>query len=424
MARTHTAHVTAATIALTLAASPPAGADGARPPPPPAVTAPPTDTTPPAKPPARFYGVVRPAMVVANGLESFGFANLAAPTAAANPVVNPAPDQLGASYQIMQTRFGVVVGEGWPARATIEVDFVHLDQSSPTTAAYPRVRQAFAEWQPADGHRVLVGQTWDLFAPLNTHSFDLIANLFQAGNAGYIRQEAVYLRATERAEYGVAVGLPGTNNGSSLSAVEYNLVPTVAVRAAVRRAGVGQLGAAAIASSVRFDGMAGADDSYRAAYGASAFGEHTGRALELRGEAFAGVNLANLGVIALGQGSADASVVEAGGWLSARLALSPSHAAHAIAGAGAVLTPGRLQLGYAPAVADGKPQRLAGNGPGIERNLVGRLGYTVSPGAGISFMAEPFVMFTRHKLAAADRATGVEPDRVGYGVQVGGQYRF
>jgi hypothetical protein len=420
MCNLHHAALSVSAVAVLAASSTPAFADAAAPAP---VTAAPASTTPPAKPTARFYGIVRPAMVVANGLESFGFANLAAPTAAANPVLNTSPDQLGTSYQIMQTRFGVVVGEGWPARATIEVDFVHLDQSSPTTSAYPRVRQAFAEWQPADGHRVVVGQTWDLFAPLNTHSFDLIANLFQAGNSGYIRQEAVYLRTTEHAEVGVALGLPGTNNGASLSSVEYNLVPTLALRAGLRRVGVGQIGAAVIGSAVRFDDMTGGDDTYRAAYGGSLFAERTGPALELRAEAFSGVNLANLGVIALGQGSADDSIVEAGGWLSARMALSTAHAVHVVAGAGAVLTPDALPPGYA-AMTDGKPQRIAGNGPGIERNVVGRLGYTVSPGAGLSFMAEPFVMFTRHQLAPADRATGVEPDRVGYGLQVGGQYRF
>jgi hypothetical protein len=412
----HRTQISAPAIAILLALGAPAIGDTAAPVQPPV-------TAPPAKPAARFYGLVRPAMVVANGLESFGFANLAAPTAAANPILNTSPGQLGTSYQVMQTRFGVVVGEGWPARATIEVDFVHLDQSSPTTAAYPRVRQAFAEWEPAEGHRLVVGQTWDLFAPLNTHSFDLIANLFQAGNSGYIRQEAVYLRTTERAEVGVALGLAGTNNGSSLSSVEYNLVPTLALRAGVRRAGAGQAGAALIASAVRFEGMAGADDTYRAAYGGSLFAERTDAALELRGEVFAGVNLANLGVLALGQGSANDSIAEAGGWLSAKRAVSPAHSAHAIAGAGVVLTPDALPPGYGP-TTDGKPQRIAGNGPGIERNLVGRIGYTVSPGAGLSFMAEPFVMLTRHKLAPADRAAGAEPDRVGYGVQIGGVYRF
>jgi hypothetical protein len=388
-----------------------------------APAAPGSGTNSAGKPALRAYGIVRPAIIVANGLESFGFATFGAPTAAVNPVFNPSAKDIGLSYQIMQTRFGAVIGEGYPARATVEVDFLHLDQSSPTVAAYPRVRQAFAEWHPDEGHKVVVGQAWDLFAPLNTHTYNLVANNFLAGNSGFIRQQLSYLRTSGSYEAGLSLGLQGANNGAALSNVEYSLMPTVAARAGVRSGSAASLLVSAIGTRLRFDEV-GKPDSYRLAMGAAVSGELTQGRFNLRAETYAGSNLANIGLLTLGQGWAGGSVREAGGWLSTKYGFTGVHAVYLVAGGAQILDDERARVGYTPAGMDKAAARVAANGPGITRNLVGRIGYVATPGAGFSFLLEPFMMLTRHKLHSTDLEAGTEGARVGYGIEAGGLYQF
>ena len=114
----------------------------------------------------KVYGLVKPTIIVGNGAESYGFSNYSAITAAANPLFFPNPDDLSLSFQAAQSRFGVLVGESLPARATIELDFIHFDQSSPVQGAFPRVRLAFVDWNMNENNRLVLGQNWDLFSPL------------------------------------------------------------------------------------------------------------------------------------------------------------------------------------------------------------------------------------------------------------------
>jgi len=384
-----------------------------------------TTAAAPATAPAvlRPYGIIRPAVVFGNGLESFGFNNFAAPTAAANPVFNATPDDVGMSFQVMQSRFGVVIGEGYPARATLEIDFVHLDQSSPITAAYPRVRQVFFEWLPREQDRLVVGQTWDLFAPLNTPSFDLVANMYLAGNAGFMRPQAMYVRTTERFEYGAALGLQGPNNAAGLASVEYSVAPTVAARAGIRAEKQGSLLASVIGTRIRL-GEAPAMRRWRWAYGGALSGEGTVGPFNVRAEGYAGTNLGNLGLLTLTQGSVVASVSEMGAWASLKYTPSPYHTAHLVAGGARLLDDHDLRLGYTPAVGANRALRVSTNGPGIPQNVITRLGYAFSPGWGVSFIVEPFAMWTEHKLAANDLGAGLESTRFGYGLEAGGTFQF
>jgi hypothetical protein len=383
-----------------------------------------TAAAPATVPPVlRPYGIIRPAVVFGNGLESFGFNTFVAPTAAANPVFNAAPDDVGLSFQVTQTRFGVVIGERYPARATLEVDFVHFDQSSPITAAYPRVRQAFFEWLPREGHRLLVGQTWDLFAPLNTPSFDLVANMYLAGNAGFMRPQAMYVHTTDRFEYGAALGLQGPNNAATLTSVEYSIAPTVAGRAGIRAGKQGSLVASAIGTRIRL-GERPAMRRWRWAHGGALSGERTLGPFNVRAEGYAGTNLGNLGLLTLTQGSVEASVSELGGWASLKYTPSPHHTTHLVAGGARLIDDDDLRLGYTPAVGATRAQRVSTNGPGISQNVITRLGYAFSPGWGVSFIVEPFAMWTEHKLAASDLTAGLEGARFGYGVEAGGTFQF
>jgi hypothetical protein len=103
---------------------------------------------------------------------------------------------------------------------------------------------------------------------------------------------------------------------------------------------------------------------------------------------------------------------------------SPHHTAHLLAGGARLNDDDDLRVGYTPAVGATRAQRVMTNGPGISQNVITRLGYAFSPGWGVSFIVEPFAMWTEHKLAASDLTAGLEGARFGYGVEAGGTFQF
>lgn len=394
-----------------------------RPAPPPAEPKKPED-----KPLVRVYGIVKPTIVVGNGLESFGNPNYVAPTAAANPLFLSDPDAVGLSFQAQQTRVGVAVGEGTPVKGQIEVDLVDFAKSSPAQATSIRVRQAFVEWSPADGHKLTLGQAWDLFSPLNTHTYNLVGALFQSGNSGFVRHQLMYLASLGSVEVGAALGLVGQNVSAILNNVEYSRTPTVALRAGYRAEKTAWVGASVIGTRLVFDANQETEEG-RMAFGGNLFAELTTGPLNVRAEAYGGQNLANLGLLTLAQGYRTNDVTEAGGWVSAKLSFLDIHSLHLVAGAAFVLNTDDMQLGYTPgtpatgATPATAPVRVGGNGPGIERNVTLRAGYAVAPLKGFSIIVEPSLMFTRHKLDPEAEAQ-LGADRLGWGVEAGGLYQF
>jgi len=368
----------------------------------------------------RFYGIIKPAILIGNGLESFGNANYVAVTAAANPLFLNDTDEVASSYQIQQTRVGVIVGQGSPVKGQVEVDFVDFTRSSPTQSTVIRVRQAFVEWTPSAGHKLTLGQLWDVFSPLNSHTFDLVGGMFQAGNSGFMRHQLIYTGTLGSFEGALALGLITQNLTSTLGNVEYNRMPTVAARASYRPSKTTWAGVALIATRLAFD-AARPTEKARLSAGANAFADLADGMWNLRAEAYAGQNLNNLGLLVLGQGTATTDVREVGGWASLKATLTQQHAVHVVAGGAFVLTPSNLSIGYVPATDTTPATRLGAIVPGIERNLGLRVGYAYTPTKGLSIVAEPFAFLTRHKLdpsAAADR------DRFGWGLQLGSLYSF
>jgi hypothetical protein len=376
----------------------------------------------------RVYGMLKPTVVVANGVESFGAPNYVATTAAANPLFLPNPDAIGVSFQVAQTRFGLIVGEGFPLKATAEIDFVDFGKSSPAQSAIPRLRQAFLEWSINAHHKLTLGQLWDVFSPLNSHTYDLVGALFQSGNAGFMRHQIIYTGSVGRFEGVLALGMTNQNLQAALANVEYGRMPTVVARASYRADKTLWVGVAAMISRVSFDATL-PTESTRIAAGGNAFADVTLGSVNLRADLYAGQNLNNLGMLVLGHGSAASSVAEAGGFVSAKHTFLTSHAVHLTAGAAFVFNADDLALGYTPAVPamDTMPARAAArvgaNGPGIERNITVRGGYAYSPLKGLSLVLEPFLMLTKHKLDAVATAQ-YDPQRIGYGVQFGGLYAF
>ncbi|WP_437809088.1 hypothetical protein [Sorangium sp. So ce1078] len=394
----------------------------------PAAPPPPVEQKKPEdKPLVRVYGIIKPTIVVGNGLESFGNPNYAAPTAAVNPLFLADPDAVGLSFQAQQTRLGVAVGEGTPVKGQLEVDFVDFGKSSPAQATSLRLRQAFVDWSPAEGHKLTLGQLWDLFSPLNTHTYNLVGGLFQSGNSGFVRHQFMYVANLGSVEVGAALGLVSQNVTAILNNVEYSRTPTFALRASYRAEKTAWVGASLIGTQLTFDANQPTEKG-RLSAGGNLFAEVTSGALNVRAEAYGGQNLANLGLLTLGQGYRTNDVAEVGGWVSGKLTFD-SHSVHLVAGAATVLSTDEMLLGYTPgapatdAAPATAPVRAGGNGPGIERNVTLRGGYAFAPMKGLSIVLEPSLMLTRHKLDPA-AAAQTDADRVGWGVETGGLYQF
>jgi signal transduction histidine kinase len=206
------------------------------------------ETVPPV---LRPYGIIRPAMVFGNGLESFGFSNFVAPHRRRQPGVQRSPRRRGHELPGDAESFRRGHRRTLPGSGHAGDRLRPLRSVVPDHRRLPPGAPGVLRVAAREGHRLLVGQTWDLFAPLNTPSFDLVANMYLAGNAGFMRPQAMYVRTTDRFEYGAALGLQGPNNAATLSSVEYSIAPTVAGRAGLRWAKQGSLVASGIGTRIR-----------------------------------------------------------------------------------------------------------------------------------------------------------------------------
>ncbi|HEX6244672.1 MAG TPA: hypothetical protein VFZ61_27325 [Polyangiales bacterium] len=396
-------------------------------PPQPAEPAPPPS---PAKPPiVRAYGILWATLMLTQPVQSYGHATATAPTSAASPGLYAHPDNTLLTFQVQQTRAGLVVGEGTPVRGTLEVDFIHFDQSSPLAQAFPRIRVALIEWNIVKTQKVFAGQTWDIFGDatgpqLLSHSFNLVGSLFQAGNIGFMRQQFGWAGSFGNWELSAAAGLQGANTGPTFNNIEEARVPTGAGRVMYHLPGaLGVVGVSGIGTALRFKN--GSSHQQRAAGGAELFADITVGPLNLHSEIYFTQNLANTGALNLAQGRYGQDVRDAGGYVSGKLTFG-QHAVTAMYGYAAVLNPSDLVPGYTPASMGATPVAAVatpGAGPGMRYNMTGHVAYWYSPLKGLSIVLEPYVYATRFRLAEVD--VGRVPSRnVSWGAMFGSMYQF
>ncbi len=376
--------------------------------------------------PVRATGILHTGVIASNGVESFAYPTAVAVTAAANPALLSAPNDPFLSFQVQQSRAGLIVGEGTPVKAQLEVDFVHFDTSSPTVQASPRLRIANIEWTPSVGQRVFLGQNWDIYAPINSHSFNLVGTLFNAGNSGFMRHQLGWIGRFGALELAVAAGLQGANAGPTLNNIERAATPTGSVRVGYYVSPTSWFGISGIASSLRF--TSGALEERRLALGGAAFGDFTFGVLNLRAELYVAQNLGNMGSLTLGTGRFGQSVADAGGFVSAKATLG-AHTLSAMFGIAAALAPSSVVPGYTPSMDNGMGVTTAASaspsaGPGIDRNLAAHVAYSFSPVHGLQIFIEPFLYVTRYHLAASDLAQNMKPDRLALGAELGMLYTF
>jgi hypothetical protein len=345
-----------------------------------------------------------------------------------NPAIYAHPNDMLLSFQVQQTRVGMVVGEGTAFKGTLEVDFIHFDQSSPLAQAFPRIRIALLEWKVSATQKLFAGQTWDLFGnaigPQLSHSFNLVGNLFQAGNIGFMRQQLGWSGNFSDFELAAAVGLQGANTGPTFNNIEESATPTGSGRVMYHLPGtLGLVGVSGIGTSLRFN--QGETIQRRAAGGANAFADLTFGTLNLHSEVYFAQNLANTGALNLSQGRFGQNMRDAGGYLSGKLTLG-KHAITAMYGFAAVLNPSNLVPGYTPALMGVMPATGVANlpaGPGMRYNMSAHVAYWYSPLKGLSIVIEPYVYATRFALAAVDVGR-FDSKNVSWGASFGSMYQF
>jgi hypothetical protein len=375
----------------------------------------------------RFYGLLIPHAVASHrAVESFGQPNAVAITAAGNPVLSVAPDRDRYSFQVAQTRLGFWVNEKGPVRGQVEIDFVDFTRATPTVASLPRLRIMRVDYTFHPGHTLSLGQDWDLHSPLNTYGLNLVGNLFQAGNSGFMRQQFKYLYSTPSFELGAALGFPAPNVTAKEAVLELATLPTLAVRGAYKF-GKSRVGVSAIATRLTFNFEA-PSERVGNAFSTVLFSELAPTAdTVVRLELNYGQNTANLGLLTLAQGHAAEDVREVGGFISARHAMG-RHAVYGSAGYQKVLEPETVLPSYSypgPPVAEPSfsTATLAGTGPGMHHNGAVRLGYEFKPVSSLAFLFEGFYYRSRFQLQAVDVGRA-NPVNSALGLDIGAVYSF
>jgi hypothetical protein len=359
----------------------------------------------------RIYGTLKPTITLSSaGVESFSNPNAGAVTAAANPVLANLRDEARLSFQVAQSRFGLWLNEKGPVRGHFEFDFIDFTKASPTTQALLRLRIATVEYNPVESLTIALGQDWDLDAPLNPFGVNLVGAHFQGGNHGFMRQQLKVIgKATDSLELALAVGLQGSNPTAKDGAVELARVPTFAARVTGTLGKLGKIGISGIATQLRF--APGAENQRKTfAGGGTLFADLAPyETLSIRLEAYAGQNLSNLGMLAIGNGGVANDIGEAGGFISVRQTFLEQHGVYATYGQARVFDGDHVVPSYAYAATSGdtpafSTAALAGTGPGIQWNHSARLGYEFKPLKGLTIALEGFWYKTLHSLVAVDQS--------------------
>jgi hypothetical protein len=389
---------------------------------------PPPGAEPPPPPPViRPYAILKPTAIFASAaVESFGQPNASAATAAGNPVLAALPDESHLTFQAAQSRLGFWFDEKGPVRGHVEFDFIDFTKSSPTTASVPRLRIAAVEWALSDSLLLAAGQDWDLYQPVNPHTFNITAVAFQGGNTGFMRQQAKLIYHNESLELGAALGLAGVNNTAKTAVPEFGRVPSLALRASLLFGAGGRIGISALGTRWRFAPTA-PTERFAFAGAVGLFGDFTPvEHLNVRFEAYGGRNLANMGSLSLGTGNATDDLDEVGGFLSARYNLSDAHALYVLGSTAQVLNDEDIAVAYAyPAGAPaGMPPApgtatIAGTGPGIAWNYTARLGYEYRYSKSIAVLLEGFAYHTKHVLDPVIDAPRFDAVRTALGGELG-----
>lgn len=356
------------------------------------------------------YGFVKTSTNAASGgVASFNNINMTAPThAVAQTRDRDEVSRFG--FQTQQTRIGSYLKKQ-DVSAQLEFDFVDFNKSSPTTQMVPRVRIAAVSYV-WDNNKVVIGQDWDIFSPSNSFTYNYVGNYFLSGNVGFMRQQVQYLKTLGDFEIAGAIGLATSNPTVSDGDVELSKSPSYAYRM-TRKLEKGRLGVSAIYAHLKY--ITGQRLSHDA-YGTNLFYEHEFSRFSIKTEGYYGLNMANIGTLALGKGTDSKDIKEFGGHLTGNYKLTEKM--NVFGGAGIAKIENKSEL--IPFSPQGSSLNTSGiTSPGIRQNFVSRIGLEYKITDEFSFLSE----FSRYETDSKLTDNSYKTEVVGV-LETGIQLRF
>lgn len=343
------------------------------------------------------YGFIKASVMSADhALASFNNINESAPTLAIART-RAVDHNSRTSFQVAQSRFGATITKSEKVSGRFEFDFIDFSKSSPTTQMLPRVRRAVVTYK-GEGWHTDIGQDWDLFSPTGAYTYDIVGLYFNAGNTGFMRQQAQFHRDLPNWQLSAAMGMAGNNPGTADSNLETSNSPTYSVRAK-RLLGDMVLGYSAIYARLNY---ADSNDRWSEAYGNNLFFEKENSAWGLKAELFQGQNLANIGALSLARGTSTSDVREWGGFLSAQKILADGDKIFGGVGVDRIDNKGSLESTSISAAGV-----VNSNRTGARSNFLARVGYDHVVEKDFSWVVELSRFETNSKLSATQYHTYV-----------------
>lgn len=326
---------------------------------------------------ATMYGFVKASSMYSDhALGSFNNINFSAPTHAVART-NKQDKTSRMSFQTQQSRVGVNLKKGNNLTSKLEFDFIDFNKSSPTTQMNPRVRIASVTYEWGN-NKVIIGQDWDLFSPVTSFTFDYVGLYFLAGNTGFLRQQAQYLKDLGKWELGAALGMAGNNPGTIDGDLELSKSPSYAGRATYKINEKSRIGLSGIYSQIKYQSNSTTHESYAG----NAFYEQNFGVLTVKSELYYGQNLANLGALSIGKGTSDKNVKEYGGTLTAHYQVFEKN--FIFGGVGMARIDNKSEL---PSFAH-TPTTSPITNPGIRENILTRVGWEYRITDDFSWLSE------------------------------------
>lgn len=340
------------------------------------------------------YGFVKASALYADkAIASYNNINLSAPTHAA-PRTRSEDHISRGSFQTQQSRIGFNLKKTDDLTAKLEFDFIDFNKSSPTTQMNPRVR-IMSVTHTWGNNKIIVGQDWDMFSPVTTFTFDYVGLYFMAGNTGFMRQQAQFIRNVGDWDFGAALGMAGNNPGVTDADLELAKAPTYALRASRRLLG-GQTGVSAIYSRLKYETT---NQTHHETYGLNAFYEKAYERVTVKSEGYYGQNMANIGTLAIGKGTNTKNVREFGVTLTANYKVIDRHFLFGGAGMAKVTN-----------ISEVTPFAMASNvvsSPGVLENIVAKMGWDYRVTEDLSWVTEISRMQTVSKLEDAQQVLSI-----------------
>jgi len=343
----------------------------------------------------KVYGFIKASsMYSSQGLASYNNINLSAPTHAV-PQTRSSDKISRMSFQTQQSRVGVQISKTDNLTGRLEFDFIDFNKSSPTTQMNPRIRIASITYK--DGNNTFIlGQDWDLFSPVTSYTFDIVGLYFLAGNSGFMRQQFQFLHKSEDWEFGTAVGMAGNNPGTADTDLETSKSPSFSGRAS-KSIEKGRIGVSGIFSRLSYQSIG---ESRRESFGINMFYERIFSFFAIKSEAYFGKNLANIGLLTIGKGTAVSDAKEYGGHLSIQKNFNEKD-----------IIFGGLGLAKIDGSSKITPFSLSTTNtitnPGILNNFLARIGYERKISEDFSWLSELSRFETRSKTTASNEQLNV-----------------